>query len=539
MKKNLFSLQTKISIMITGVLFVSIFFILPFLSNWIDDEIHDKTKINILNIAKTVASSPFIKTKLITGDPQGDIQLYISDLMKTLKNIEFIVIADMSGIRYSHPNPHRLGEKFRGGDEKRVLDTGETYVSQGEGTLGVSSRAFTPIYTDDGSQIGFVSVGTLEENINHATKNALFNLSLFILIGFMIGTIGTIFLASSIKRSLLGLEPEEIAKLYTDKIGMLEAINEGLIAIDDKERITLINEAALKIIQLDDKYTKDDLLGKNVYEFFDTTQLPYILDSGEAEYDQELIINNTIILANRVPIKNKNKIIGAIATFRDKTEFTNLAEEVTGVKQVLEALRANTHEFSNKLHVILGLLHLGEIEEAKKYIKSVSENQEEVLSMVTGKIKDPTIAGLILGKISRAKELGIDLEIDEDSYFKNEKDHRISNHALITILGNLLENAFEAVSKTSKTKKNISLKLQETDENIEIYIEDNGTGIPQENLDKIFDRGYTTKTNSKGVGLNLVDKVIKNLNGNIIVTSTPDTGTYFNIIIPKEDKCND
>lgn len=530
MKKKIINLQTKIFIMISGVIFISISFIFPFLVKLISDEIQSKVEINVMNIAEIVAKTSLVQEKLLLKDSDGTIQIYINNLMKNVENIKFIVVADMNGIRYSHPNPERIGERFKGGDERRVVENAETYISKAEGTLGISFRALTPIYYDN-KQIGFVSVGTLEENVNKAMNVATKNLFLFSFIGFMIGTIGTVFLTASIKKSLLGLEPDEISKLYNDKTGMLEAISEGVIAIDRDENITLINDAALNIIQFDKRYTKNKLLGKNILEYFDTTQLPNILKTGEAEYDKEMIINNTIILANRVPIKNKGKIVGAMATFRDKTEFTNLAEEVTGVKQIIEALRANTHEFSNKLHVILGLLHLKEIDEAKKYIKSVSDNQEENLSLVTSRIKEPTIAGLLLGKISRAKELNIDLEINEDSYYVNDTD--INKHVFVTILGNLLENAFEAVSKTANDEKFVYFKIIENEEIIEIDIEDNGVGIEKDKIDEIFKRGYTTKQNSKGVGLDLVRRVVKSLDGKIRVDSDEGIGTYFNIIIPK------
>lgn len=535
MKIKKMKLQTKISLMITLVLFVSIFFVLPFEINWIKTLVYGKIETNILNTANLIANTPYIQASLDEKNSDGEIQEYINNLMINLDKIKFIVVADMNGIRYSHPEADKIGKKFQGGDEERVLKKGETYVSKGEGTLGYSFRAFAPVYNDDGVQIGFVSVGTLEENINRSTKVAIYNLSLFLSFGFILGTIGTFFLANSIKKSLLGLEPEEIAKLYSDKAGMLEAISEGILAIDSNENITLVNKAALKIIGLENKCSQEELLGKNIYSFFNNTSLPQILKSGKSEYDRELLINDTIILANRVPIKNKNTIIGAMVTFRDKTEFIHLAEEVTGVKQIVEALRANTHEFINKLHVILGLLHLNEVERAKLYIRDIYDEQDEILNTIIAKIKEPTIAGLVMGKISRAKELAINLEIDEDTCFGNREHKLVSPHALITILGNLLENAFEALSKSEKDEKFVYLKIKEQDKYIEVSIEDNGNGISEENLNKIFEKGYTTKGNSKGVGLDLVNKVVRSLNGQIKVKSEIGVGTCFNIIIPEED----
>lgn len=535
MKKYNLKLQTKITILITIVVCASIAIILPFISNSSTNNVQDKEEINIMNVAKLVAKSNTVRQALINKDPNGIIGPYIDTLLESSDHIEFIVVADMDGIRYSHPNSLRIGHKFVGGDQYRVIESGDTYISEGTGTLGKSMRAFTPVYDMDGeNQIGFVSVGTLIESIEKAKKEVLINLILLACIGVLVGTLGAFLLAKNIKKTLMGLEPDQITKLYNEKVGMLDAIHEGIIAIDDNNRITLINDSALNILQIRDKYELKDLLGRNVIEIFKTSRLPKVLETGIAEYDKEQRISDTIIVTNRVPIKNNEKIVGAIATFRDKTKITMLAEEVTGVKLIVESLRANTHEFLNKLHVILGLLHIGEIDEAKKYIVNVTERQQQIISMVMKKLKDPTVAGLILGKLSRAKELGIKVEVDEATNL-NLHHKNISSNALITIIGNILENSLEAVSKSNVKEKVVKLKVEEMEDQIEIEIKDNGVGIEEEYISRIFEKGYTTKLESEGVGLNTVNKTIEMLNGDIYVSSQLDKGTVFKVVLPKED----
>ncbi|QIB27951.1 2-hydroxycarboxylate transporter family protein [Caloranaerobacter azorensis] len=213
-------------------------------------------------------------------------------------------------------------------------------------------------------------------------KKAVLHLIFLAYTGILAGIIAAFLLANNIKKTLMGLEPNEIIKLYNEKVGMLDAIHEGIIAIDKDCKITLVNDSALDILQIKDKYKPEEIIGKPVTDIFHTSRLPKVLETGIAEYDKEQRINDTIIVTNRVPIKDNGKIVGAIATFRDKTKITRLAEEVTGVKQIVQALRANTHEFLNKLHVILGLLHLGEIEEAKKYIVNITESQQQIISMI-------------------------------------------------------------------------------------------------------------------------------------------------------------
>lgn len=535
MKKPIMKLQTKITIMITIVVIVSISIILPFITSSATRNVQETVEINIMNVAKIVSKTRTVREALIKGDPNKAIQPYVGDLLESSDHIEFIVVADMNGIRYSHPNPLRLGHRFVGGDQDKVIEEGETYISEAMGTLGKSIRAFTPIYDlDKGEQIGFVSVGTLIESIERAKKDALSNLILLVCIGVLVGIGGAFLLANNIKNTLMGLEPDEIIKLYNEKVGILDAIHEGIIAIDENIGITLINDSALNILQIKDKYKLKELMGRKITDIFQTSRLPQVLETGISEYDKEQRINDTIIVTNRVPIKNNGKIVGAIATFRDKTRITRLAEEVTGVKLIVDSLRANSHEFLNKLHVILGLLNIGEIKEARKYILNVTERQQQILSMVMKKVKDPTVAGLILGKFSRARELGIKIEVDEATWL--DYSHKnIRSNALITLIGNIIENSFEAVSRNNKEEQFIGLRIEEMEDRIEIEIEDNGVGIKEKDIEKIFERGYTTKPESEGVGLDIVKKTIEMLRGNVYVSSKVGQGTVFKVVLPKED----
>lgn len=529
-------LYRKIMLLIITIVFVALISYLPFATLTVAGNIQDKVESNILNIAKTVAKSPSIRMSLEKKDPEGNIKKNVDSIYKDINDVEFIVVTDMNGIRYSHPDERRIGQKFVGGDEKRVIETGEVYISEGTGTLGKSLRAFVPIYSlDNNKQIGFVSVGALKESIIKAKIDAITHIALVAFIGLFTGAIAAVFLTNSIKKSLLGLEPEEISRLYNEKDSMLKAINEGIIAIDRNCNINMINVSALRILQLEGKFREEELIGTPILDVLEGSRLPQVVETGIAEYNDQLIIKDTIVVTNRVPIMNKEEIIGALATFKDRTEITRLAEEVTGVKLIVEALRANTHEFMNKLHVILGLIQIGDIKQAKQYILKTAKNQELISEDIIKKIKDPTIAGLLIGKISRAKELGIEFRIDDNCNLEDSKNRYITNHTLITVIGNLLENAFDAVNKSSSKDKVVYFKILETDTDISITVKDTGIGILESELDKIFKRGYTTKLGSRGIGLDLVKKIVTVLKGDISVDSNIDKGTTFNIILRKSN----
>lgn len=520
-------LKTKIILLSLVVTVSSILLSIGFVMRTMETAIESEIEVNVLNISRTVARIPDIVTAFETEDPSTLIQPIVEEIRQSTSNIEFIVVTNLEGIRYSHPNPARIGARFVGGDETAALLEGKEYISTAIGTLGASTRAFTPVYNSQGSRIGMVSVGILHENIDEAKTKLRQELYLAILIGTLIGLIGSILLAKNIKHLLMGLEPEEIAKLYKERNAILEAVKEGIIAIDPQGKITLMNSAAKKILP----FTKQDIIGEPIDKIIPNTNMLKVLHSGIGEYNQEEMVQGTNIVVNILPIKDKGKTIGAITSFRDKTEMTVLAEELTGFKLLVDALRANTHEFMNKLHVILGLIQLGDYTEAEKYIMNVSENQQQIISFITKNIKDTNIAALLIGKYSAAKELGIQMDIHPDSFI-NRLSNKIPGSLLITLLGNLIENAFDALQNIEGNKR-VDILVKENNKDIVFSIKDNGQGIDVTHKNFIFQQGFTTKAEGRGIGLHLVKQNVDSLKGSIRFRSRLSKGTHFIIRIPK------
>lgn len=529
MEKTRISLKGKIILYTIIILLLSVTMTSFFITRWAINNIKEKVGINNMNTAINVANAPFLGDILREGDPDQIIQKYTDRVLESLTDISMVVVADMEGLRYAHPNKARLGEYFVGGDEKRIIETGEAYISEATGTLGHSLRAFAPIYDSNKEQVGFVMVGTLMDGIISDQHMAIKNIVIYAIGGLALGIIGSVILAYDIKESLLGLEPYQITRLYNEKNSMLKAIQEGIIAIDDKLKITTINDSAIRILDIDD----ENVLGKNINQVFPTNNLEKVLATGVGDYEQERELNGINVVTNTIPVVYEEKVIGVVTTFRDKTEVTRLAEEITGVNQIVDALRANTHEFMNKLHIILGLIQIGDLDQAKRQIVDVTHYQQRITSLVMNKIKDPMVSALIIGKHSRGRELGIDLVLEEDSSL--EKNHgKIHSNVLVTILGNFIENALESIVEDDKDEKKVRVKVYEDREHIEIQVMDTGKGIPEEILDKIFKRDYSTKSSGRGVGLFLVKTKVENLGGDIKVLSKLGQGTKMIVYIPKE-----
>ena len=102
---------------------------------------------------------------------------------------------------------------------------------------------------------------------------------------------------------------------------------------------------------------EEDFIGKDVELYMPNSRIKEVLQTGEVQLNEEQNIYGITIVTNRVPLYVKGEIVGAIATFRDKTEIRKLAEELTGIRLYAEALRAQSHEFMNKMHVVLGLTY--------------------------------------------------------------------------------------------------------------------------------------------------------------------------------------
>lgn len=527
MKKTM-KLQTKLTILIIIVVFISISIIIFFVASWMNKNIEGKARTNIMNVAEMVAHSKEVIDELKIKDPNKKIGPYIDMQLKTLDQIQYIIVADTEGIRYSHPNPQMIGKKFVGGDEFRVVKEGETYISEATGTLGKSLRAFIPIYdTENEKEIGFVSVGTLIQIIGEAKHMAILYIILISFCGLTVGIVGAFILANNIKNTLLGLEPEEITRLYNEKMGILDAIYEGLIAIDNKGKITLINDSALNILHYENHIDKNDIVGKDIEEVLPTTRLTTVLETGKSEFEKEQRINNTVIMTNRIPIKDRGKIVGAIATFRDKTEVTRLAEELTGAKKMSWSLRAQNHEFMNKLHTIAGLIQLEEYDEALQFISDVAKTRSKISSILTEKIKDPSLSAILLSKYNKAEESRVKFKIDEVSTLSLLPQYMTSEE-IVSIVGNLIENSLDEVSNDGDGE--IYIKIVQNKDYLEIKVKDNGPGIKEDYGNKIYEQGFTTKEGQRGHGMYIVKKIIEEANGSI--EFKVDKGVLWDIIIP-------
>ncbi|WP_240468693.1 DcuS/MalK family sensor histidine kinase [Gracilibacillus sp. YIM 98692] len=519
-----FKLSAIITIFVCIVVLVSLLITDLLISDTTSERIQNNQEEKAQIVSRTVAESRIVKQGL-QNEVSDNIQSYTSEI-QSITEMMFVVVMDMEGIRYSHPNRNRIGEKFAGGDEKRVLQ-GEEYVSTSKGTLGDSLRAFTPVYDNSGNQIGAVAVGISLGNIQQALTQGHHNIIKGTVYGILVGMIGALLLAKYIKRMLFGLEPYEISKLLKERSTMLQSVHEGILAVDENLHITLVNKSALRIFKK--AGLTDNPIGKEISEYMPNSKLARVIETGQSERNEELDLNGVSILTNREPLIVNNQTIGAISTFRDKTEVNQLAKQLTGIRTYVEALRAQSHEFMNRLHVILGMVQMEAYDELEEFIRKIIDHKNHETSMITNSIKDPVIAGFLMGKLSYAREENVELVVTPDSQMKDPLSVEMSQE-LITIIGNLIDNAIEALSDSEE--KRIELTLKGDNEKLSLEVLDTGPGIP--NIEKIFQKGFSTKGSDRGFGLYLTKQSVDKLNGEIDVISY-ENGTNFKVFVKMEE----
>ncbi|RSD25921.1 ATP-binding protein [Mesobacillus subterraneus] len=524
-KKLPMSLQTKIigSNIVNTIFIIFIFLVISLVIEY--KQLERQMGNQALQLARTLASMPSVISAFDDKDPSITLQPLMNKIRKET-GAEFIVVGNTNGIRYAHPDDKKLGLSMVGGDNSPALK-GEFYVSKAKGSLGMSIRGKGPIIDQQGKIVGIISVGYLISDLQEDAFQRGKEIGLISLIVVLIGILASYLLARNIRRTTLGLEPHEMTSLYLERNAILYSIKEGIISVDKEGFVTMINQSAKELLNI-----KEEIVNHKIESILPNTGVYRVLESGKPDRDHEIILRNKHMIINRTPIFEKGEVIGVVSTFRDKTEINKMIETLSEVQKYSEDLRAQTHEFSNKLYVISGLLQLGKYDEAIEMIQAESALHENQNKIIFDQIFDTKIQALLLGKLGKASEKKIRFVIDENSSMGPLPKH-ISYSYVISIIGNLIDNAFEAVEGNPAGE--VTFFAIDVGEDLIIEVYDNGPGISAEQTEKIFETGYSTKgEENRGFGLAIVKQSVEKLAGTIEVQSNPGKGTVLAVYLPKK-----
>ena len=179
------------------------------------------------------------------------------------------------------------------------------------------------------------------------------------------------FFTRSIKKQIFSLEPREIGLLVRQQKAMMESIYEGVIAIDEQSRIAVINQAAKRLLNL--QQPSRDLRGKPLADVIESVSFfqPDIM-LQEDTHDEICLFNHLTVIASRVRIMLEGELQGWVITFRDRNDIDTLSAQLSQVKRYMDNLRIMRHEQLNHMATLAGLLHMGRYQDAMGYIKAQS-----------------------------------------------------------------------------------------------------------------------------------------------------------------------
>ena len=486
------------------------------------DALQDKIDDTLQSMVTTLAISPAVRESVAQGECSPELSSYLDDLVEAMDDLDVITIADKNSLRIYHINPQRIGEKFVGSDEGRALQ-GETYFSDAEGTMGDQHRCFSPVLGADGTVIGFVMASTTQTRIDELYKQIGATYANLMMILTVCTLVFSALFALYLNNTLRGVRPEDILKTYLTQADVLNSLDEGLISLDPSGRIRLLNQSAAKALGRKEEL----LLGMDV----DDVLLDEAGGSLKGIRGENIAINRPNILLNSLKVEKSSRWARQVLILKDKSELRRQSEQLGGTRHIVSALRANNHEFINKLQVIAGLLQIGRADDALDYIGAVSAEHAHTISPIMQLIHNANVAALLLGKLNNMRELDIRLTLLANSHLP-EHSRYLSTNELVTAVGNLLENAMEAVNvRPMGWERRVVVQITEDETGLLITVSDSGEGIPEEALPHIYDRGYSTKASSgRGVGMSLVKAIVDRHNGIIEVDSDPGTGTTFTLI---------
>lgn len=488
-----------------------------------------------MNQAKIIASNDSIITAVKHRDYKR--LATIADKLQSGTDFDYVVIGDTNSIRLYHPNPEKIGYPMQF-TKPGALEKGESYFITGKGSIGMAMRAKTPIFDDDGKIIGVVSIGYLISKIDSWRSDFLLPMAGVFILLLLVLMLLSWFFAAHIRRQMLGMEPKQIARVVRQQEALFSSVYEGLIAVDPDGYITAINRSARKMLGLSSPGRK--WLGKPVSEVVQPADF-FTQQIAEKRQDAMVNFNGLSVIANREAIRSGDELLGAIISFRSKDEIATLNAQLTQIKQYVESLRTLRHEHLNWMSTINGLLQMKEYDKVLAMVQGESQAQQQLIDSLRGAFADRQVAGLLFGKVQRARELGLTMAIVPGSQL-HQLPEGLDSTEFAAIVGNLLDNAFEASLRTQQGNKVVELYLSDEGDDVIIEVADQGCGVPEALHEKIFEQGVSTRTDEPGehgIGLYLIASYVRRCDGVITLEDNSPCGTLFSLFLPKVKKNND
>jgi two-component system CitB family sensor kinase len=479
-----------------------------------------------LTLARSVAADPVIGDAVASDDPQGVVQQR-AERIRQATGALFVVVTDRRGIRLAHPNPDQLGRKVST-DPSAALSGHEVMVIE-RGTLGLSARGKVPLYDHVGTLVGEVSVGFDAGEIDRRVHRTLAVAAALASGTVVLGVLASAAIGRRLKHQTLGLEPHELAELVQEREAVLHGISEGVLALDTAGRVTVCNEEAARLLDTTPARRTP------VADLRVDGRLRAVLAGESVPPNLFVVSGDRVLVVNRREVSHDGRRLGAVISLRDRTDVESLARELDAVRTLFDALRAQRHEYANRLHTLSGLLQLGHYEEAAGYIRALAE-VPAAKGEPPGTVPDPYLGAFLAAKAAVAAEKGVELEIAQTTWVPGRVAEPLD---VTTVLGNLVENALEAARLGSRRPARVEVELLGDGADLHVTVTDSGEGVPDDLKEAIFRDGVSTRGGDggrpRGLGLALARTAARARGGDVTLAEPVEenAGAVFVARLPE------
>lgn len=490
-------------------------------------------------VAASIADAPTVRAALADPAPSRLLQPY-AERVRHDTGVDFITIMSPAGIRFTHPNPARIGGTFVGNTAPALA--GRTFTETYTGTLGPSVRTVAPVFGDDHRVVALVAVGITVKAISAELRRRLLALGAVAAGVLAVGMAGSYLVSARLRRQTRGAAPDELRGMFEYYEAILHAVREGLLILDRTGRVVLCNDAARHLLDLDApeaappprRSSAGELRGVDVAELGLPEELVATLVSGERRADEIHVGDTRVLVVNTSPVRSRGRVMGNVVTLRDHTELQALTGELDTVRGFAESLRSQAHEAANRLHTVVSLVELGRPGQAVEFATAELASAQRLTDRVVGSVGEPVLAALLLGKSAEAGERGVELVIGEDTVIEGGVEPR----DLVTILGNLIDNAVDAaIDGAAERPPRVGVGARVQDGALVLEVCDSGRGVDPSAVPAMFRRGWTTKTSGgpvgHGLGLALVGQAVRRNGGDVRVSAGgAGGGALFTVRLP-------
>ena len=509
------------------------------LFHFIDRQLHHDLGQRARIQASEIALMPGLAAMVEQRDIPGIARLI--QPLRAESDASYIVVGDVREQHLYHSeSPERLNLPMIGGDNADVLQ-GKTIISVRKGGIGVSLRSKAPIFDSQHRVIGIVSVGYLTSYIANINTRLLWRTGLYGIALLLLLFVFSWLLARTLKKQMFGLEPKDIAQLVLQQKALLEAMYEGVFAVNADKQLILINRAAREMLNI--QQSEQALLGKPLDEVIQLP--PSFFAPGNTAYDSRhhdhiTVLNHRETIVNRVAIEvEPGTQSGWVFSFRDRNDITTLSSQLSQVTRYADNLRIMRHEQLNWTATLVGLLQMQRYDDALRYIRVQSEGAQQVLDFLSMQFASPALCGLLLGKYVSAREKGVELTFDPACRVSRLPEG-LSETELMSVIGNLVDNAIDATLNSTARTAPVEIYISDRNHELVIEVADRGCGVDDAMKPHLFEQGFTSKSadgseligSEHGIGLYLVAGYVRRAGGSIEISDNVPQGTVFSVFIP-------